>query len=327
VTRWGPEEFLVVTGTAFGGHDLAWLRTRLTAPGSPADPARVQLTDVTGQYVTFGLWGPRARDILARCTPGGATAVREQAFGFMTARELTVGNVPVRAVRVTFVGEAGWELSASTEYGMALWQSLWDAGQPDGLAPCGYRAIESLRLEKGYRVWGSDITPETTPEEAGLSFAVKLDHPARPDGFHGRDAVRAARGEGQGRTAGRCLACIVLDRPEGGGQEEHEANDQHRARPRVVLGSEPVRLRSTGSAQAGAVLGRVTSGGYGYTVDASIAYAYLPAEHAGTGTAVEIDLFGDWVPGTVTDAPLYDPKGERLRTEAPRTLPRRGRGS
>jgi len=298
VTRWGPEEFMVVTGTAFGGHDLSWLRSRIGAPDSPADPSRVQVQDVTGQYVTFGLWGPRARGILARCTPGGADVVSEQAFPFMTAREITVGDVPVRACRVTFVGEAGWELSASSEYGAALWHTVWNAGEPDGLAPCGYRAIESLRLEKGYRVWGSDITPETGPEEAGLGFCVKLDHPDRPDGFLGQDAVRAARESGQGHTSGRRLACITLGAPR----------EKTSGGPRVVLGSEPVRLRDNGSP----VLGRVTSGGYGFTVDASIAYAYLPIEHAAGGMAVEIDLFGDWVPGTVTEAPLYDPKGERL---------------
>jgi 4-methylaminobutanoate oxidase (formaldehyde-forming) len=279
VTRLAEEAFLVVTGTAFGGHDLAWLRTQARTLH-----AAVSLSDVTGQYVTFALWGPRARDILTRCTPADLS---DEAFPFMTAQELTVGDVPVRALRVTFVGELGWELYASAEYGQALWRTLWEAGRPDGLTACGYRAIDSLRLEKGYRVWSTDITPETTPYEAGLGFCVKLDHPAKSEGFIGDDALRAAKAVG----ASRKLACITLDDPR-----------------RVVLGSEPVRLHGTSR-----MLGRVTSGGFGYTVDRSIAYAYLPVEHAGEGTAVELDLFGDWVAGVVARVPLYDPKGARLR--------------
>ncbi len=283
VTRLAQHQFLVVTGTAFGSHDLGWLRTQ--ARHAEADPAvsvrpgGVSVDDVTGQYVTFGLWGPRARDILARVTPADLS---DLAFPFMTAQELTVGDVPARAVRVTFVGELGWELYASTEYGAALWRTLWAAGQEDGLLACGYRAIESLRLEKGYRVWSSDVTPETTPYEAGLGFCVKLD---KPGGFIGADALRAAKAAGPARR----LACLTVDDPR-----------------RVVLGSEPVRV-------AGSVVGRVTSGGYGYTVERSIAYAYLPVEHAGVGTRVEIDLFGTWVGGQVAASPLLDRNGERLR--------------
>jgi 4-methylaminobutanoate oxidase (formaldehyde-forming) len=180
--------------------------------------------------------------------------------------------VPVRALRVTFVGELGWELYASTEYGLTLWETLWQAGRAHGMVAGGYRAIESMRLEKGYRVWGSDLTAETTPFEAGLGFAVKLD---KPGGFCGRDALLAARQEGLTRR----IRAIVLDSPE------------------VVLGNEPVRVD-------GDVVGRVTSGGYGYSVDASIAYAYLPID-AKPGTAVELDLFGAWVPGEVVAEPLY----------------------
>ena len=286
VNRLTEQQFLVVTGTAFGSHDLGWLRTQaLHAAADPAvavHPGGVSVDDVTGQYVTFGLWGPRARDILGRVTSADLSDV---AFPFMTAQDLTVGDVPARAVRVTFVGELGWELYTTTEYGAALWRTLWAAGQDDGLLACGYRAIESLRLEKGYRVWSSDVTPETTPYEAGLGFCVKLD---KPGGFVGGDALRVAKAAGLSRK----LACITLDDPR-----------------QVVLGSEPVRALG----QGGRVLGRVTSGGYGYTVERSIAYAYLPLESAAAGTRVEIDLFGTWVPGELSTSPLLDPKGERLR--------------
>ena len=312
VTRLAPDRFLLVTGTAFGGHDLAWLRQQARALGAQTEGAgtlQVALHDVTGQYVTFALWGPRARDVLARCVIGGREALSDTVFPFMTSQELTVGEVPVRALRVTFVGELGWELYAPSEYGATLWRTLWQAGQDDGIVACGYRAIESLRLEKAYRVWSSDITPETTPYEAGLGFCVKLDHPAKPDGFIGDDALRAAKADGQGRRTGRRLACLTLDGTDPQG------------RPWVALGSEPVRLRNetpsaseASAAEASApVLGRITSAGYGYTVNESIAYAYLPVEHAATGTTVEVDLFGQWIPATVTDAPLFDPKGDRLR--------------
>ena len=144
------------------------------------------------------------------------------AYPFMTARDLAVGDVPVRALRVTFVGELGWELYAPAEYGLGLWTALWEAGREHGLVAAGYRAIESLRLEKGYRVWSTDITPETDPYEAGLGFCVKLD---KPGGFEGRDALVATKAAG----ATRRLRCLVL------------------ADPRVVaLGSEPVRVGRRG---------------------------------------------------------------------------------
>lgn len=272
VTRIADDAFLVVTGTAFGTHDISWLRTQARRRG-----AGVRITDVTGQYCCFALWGPRARDILSRLTP---TDLSNERFGFMTSQELTVGDVPARALRVTFVGELGWELYASSEYGAALWQTLWQAGRDDGLVAGGYRAIDSLRIEKGYRVWGSDLSAETNPYEAGLGFCVKLD---KPGGFEGRDALAMVQDAGPTRR----LRALVLDDPSA-----------------VVLGSEPVRVGER-------VLGRVTSGGFGYTLGASIAYAYLPVE-VGVGTAVAVDLFGDWVSGTVTAEPLFDPKSTRV---------------
>jgi glycine cleavage system aminomethyltransferase T/glycine/D-amino acid oxidase-like deaminating enzyme len=272
VTRTAEDVFLIVTGTAFGSHDLAWLRSQ-----ARRRRANVRIADVTGQYCCFALWGPRAREILGALTPA---ALDNAAFPFMTAQELTVGDVPVRALRLTFVGELGWELYASSEYGAALWATVWAVGRAAGLVAGGYRAIDSLRLEKGYRVWAGDLSSETNPYEAGLGFCVKLD---KPGGFEGRDALLAAKAAGLTRR----LRAIVLD--DAGA---------------VVLGSEPVRAD-------GAVLGRVSTGGLGYTLGASIAYAYLPVE-LGPGTRVEVDLFGEWVGGTVTAEPLFDPKRSRV---------------
>jgi glycine cleavage system aminomethyltransferase T/glycine/D-amino acid oxidase-like deaminating enzyme len=270
VTRVEEELFSIVTGTAFGNHDLSWIRRHAPADGS------VRCSDVTARWACFALWGPRAREILSPLTPDPLD------FGYMRMRDLALGDVPVRALRVTFVGELGWELYCPTEYGAGLWRTLWDAGRTHGLLAGGYRAIDSMRLEKGYRVWAADITPDETPYEAGLGFCVKKD-----GGFLGASALGIDSPAGPAGPSRR-LRCLVLEDPRS-----------------VALGNEPVRVN-------GEVVGRVTSGGYGYTVERSIAYAYLPAE-VELGTAVEVDIFGEWVAGELAREPLYDPKGERVR--------------
>jgi len=265
VTRLAEDRFRIVTGTAFGRHDLAWIR--MHAPDS------VQVEDVTSKYACLGLWGPAAREILQPLT------TEELSFPYMRGRDLAVGSVPCLALRVTYVGELGWELYCPTEFGLRLWDTIWEAGRELGLGAGGYKAIDSLRLEKGYRVWGADVTPEETPFEAGLGFAVKLDKGE----FIGRDALLETQ------VPTRRLACLVLDDPRA-----------------VALGSEPVRF-------GGEIVGRVTSGGYGYTVDRSIAYAYLPAAAAVPGTGVEVEIFGERIAGSVAEEPLFDPEGERIR--------------
>jgi 4-methylaminobutanoate oxidase (formaldehyde-forming) len=265
VTRTAEDRFLIVTGTAFGRHDLAWIRQH--ADGG------VAVDDVTSAHACLGLWGPKAREILQPLTETPLD------FSYMRARELAVGSVPCLALRVTYVGELGWELYCPMEYGLALWNAIWESGRAHGLVAGGYKAIDALRLEKGYRVWSSDISPDDTPYEAGLGFAVKLDK----GDFVGRDALLAAT------EPERRLCCLVLADPRS-----------------VALGSEPVRVD-------GRPAGRVTSGGYGYTVQRSIAYAYLPAEHSRPGQQVDVEIFGEWVGGEVTAEPLFDPTGERVR--------------
>jgi glycine cleavage system aminomethyltransferase T/glycine/D-amino acid oxidase-like deaminating enzyme len=269
VTRVDEDRFRIVTGTAFGQHDLAWIRQNAPDDGS------VQVEDETSQHACFGIWGPLARVILQPLT---SADLSNEAFPYMHAREIAVGMVPCLALRVTYVGELGWELYCRAEFGVRLWETLWEAGREHRLVAGGYKAIDSLRLEKGYRVWGADITPEDTPFEAGLGFAVKLDK----GDFIGRDALGAAS------EPERALRCLTLDDPRA-----------------IALGSEPVRVGDE-------LVGRVTSGGYGYTVGSSIAYAYLPSEH-GVGTDVAVETFGEWVPGVVAAEPLFDPKGERIR--------------
>ena len=225
----------------------------------------------------MGLWGPAARRLLQRLT---RTDLGNETFPYLAARELAIGSVPCLALRVTYVGELGWELYCPAEYGLRLWDTIWEAGHAEGLVAAGYRAVDSLRLEKGYRVWGADIGPDSNPYQAGLGFCVKLDKGE----FVGREALLQLRDQ----PAADRLACLVLDDPRS-----------------VALGSEPVRI-------GGEVVGRVTSGGFGYTVGKSIAYAYVPARSA-MGTAVEVDIFGTWVPGRVAEEPLYDPTAQRVR--------------
>jgi len=267
VTRLADDRFRIVTGTAFGQHDLAWIRQHAPDDGS------VAVEDVTAEYACLGLWGPAARAILSAVTS------EDLDFGYMRGRDVSVGGVPCLALRVTYVGELGWELYCPMERGLELWDTLWAAGREHGLVAGGYKAIDSLRLEKGYRVWGADITPDDTPFEAGLGFAVKLDK----DDFIGLEALVG------GAEPDRRLVCLALSDPRA-----------------VALGSEPVRI-------SGDVVGRVTSGGYGYTVERSIAYAYVPAVNAVPGQPVEVEIFGEWVGGAVAPEPLFDPAGERLR--------------
>ncbi len=274
VTRLAPDHFRIVTGTAFGQHDDSWIRMNQQANGS------VAIEDVTGGHACFGLWGPRARLILERVTKQDVSAA---AFPYMTARPITVGDVPCLALRVTYVGELGWEFYCSMEYGQRLWDVLWEAGQADGLVAAGYRAIDTLRLEKGYRYWSADIGPDYTPYEAGLGFAVNLTKPE----FIGRAALIRQKEEGLRRR----LRCLILADPAA-----------------IAIGNEPIRTPEDSQ-----VVGWVTSGGYGYSVGKSIAYGYLPTEHAGFGTRLDIEITGERIAAEVAREPLWDPKGERIK--------------
>ena len=273
VTRLDDDRFFIVTGTAFGNHDLSWMRKHQPDDGS------VNIEDVTAARACLGIWGPRARDIVQPLTDADLS---NDAFPYLTARRIAIGPVPCLALRVTYVGELGWELYCPTEYGLLLWDTLWQAGVPFGLIAAGYRAIDSMRLEKGYRVWSTDITPEDNPFEAGLGFAVRL---GKPMDFIGKAALVEARTSGIARR----LRPLLL--------EDGTA---------IALGGEPVRINAR-------IAGRVTSGGYGYTIERSIAYAYLPSDIAAPGTTADIQVFGRWVPAEVATEPLYDPSGARIR--------------
>jgi heterotetrameric sarcosine oxidase gamma subunit len=272
VTRLAADQFLVVTGAVAGRRDVTRLRRRLPVNGS------VHLADVTSGYTCLGVWGPRARDLLRRVAEDDLS---NEAFPYLTARRVVLGYVPALALRVSYVGELGWELYSPVEYGAALWDTLWEAGQELGVVAAGGAAFDSLRLEKGYRLWGEDIHTEYNPFEAGLGFAVALEK----GDFIGRAALARIKERGVPRR----LRCLTLDDPAV-----------------VVMGKEPIL-------DGQRLLGYVTSANYGYSVRQSIAYGYLPVEYAKPGTKVEIQFFGKRYPATVAREPLFDPKGIRLR--------------
>ena len=272
VTRLASDRFQIITGTAFGIHDLAWMRSQMPDDGS------VYVNDVTSSRCCLGIWGPRARDVMQQVSENDFA---NEAFPYLTAQQVTVGDIPALALRVTYVGELGWEIYAPMEYGLKLWDTLWEAGQSFGMVAAGYRAIESLRLEKGYRYWSTDIHSEYNPYEAGLGFAVKL----KKGDFTGREALERVKAEGVTRK----LCCLTLDDPRA-----------------VALGGEPLL-------DGERVLGRVTSGGYGYTVRQSIIYGYVPTAYTNPGTIVEVQLFGERYRATVMKEPLYDPRNERMK--------------
>ena len=272
VTRLAEDRFRLVTGTASGSRDLAWIRRH-------QDDEDALVRDVTSGLACLGIWGPAAREILASICDDDLS---NEGFRYLTARDIEVADVPCLAARVTYVGELGWELYPSTEFAVRLWDRLIEAGTPHGLLPAGYRAIDSLRLEKGYRSWGADITPDDSPLEAGLGFAVAFD---KDTDFLGRDAVRGLRDAGVTRH----LRCLTLA----------DARSS-------TLGNEPVRAGDE-------IVARVTSGGIGYGVGKSIAFAYLPDGLDEVGTKVAIEVFGESVDAEVVEDTLWDPSGERIR--------------
>jgi glycine cleavage system aminomethyltransferase T/glycine/D-amino acid oxidase-like deaminating enzyme len=274
ITRKDEDRFRVVTGGGSGQHDRAWL----LAQRRPDE--RVQLTVRTGSLFAIGLWGPRARDVLQAVTD---VDVSNEVFPYMTARYLNVGEVdPVWTQRISYAGELGWELYGQIAMGQRAWDLLCEAGKEHGIVAGGGGAFDSLRLEKGYRLWGQDIHTEHDPFEAGLDFAVRMEKGE----FQGREALQRILDDGGPREK---LACLALDDPA-----------------HVVMGKEPIL-------HDGRVVSYATSAAYGYTVGHGIVYGHLPVELAVEGTPLEVEYFGDRLAATVAAEPLWDPKGERLR--------------
>ena len=272
VTQISENEFLIITGTAFGNHDGGWLRKQRRE----LEFADVEISDSTSELAAFGIWGPKAREILQSITNYD---LGNQNFPFMHSREIDISGTSLRATRITYVGELGWELYLPVQDGAKVWNALIEAGKPFGAEPCGYRAIESLRLEKGYLAWGSEINTETTPLESGLAFAVSQ----KKSAFIGKAALLA------NPHPSRALVAITFDDLK-----------------RTPLGNEPIRVN-------GEIIGRIKSGGQGYTIQKGIGYAYLPIEFTTPNTTLEVEFFGEWKLGVVQTSPLFDPQGLRIK--------------
>jgi 4-methylaminobutanoate oxidase (formaldehyde-forming) len=279
VTREAENRFLVVTAAATQVRDLTWLRRHI-----PAD-ARCMVEDVTSAMAVLSVMGPASRDLLQPLT---VTDLGNEAFPFGTSQLIDLGYAQPRASRITYVGELGWELYLPTEFAAGVFDVLVEEGRPHGLALCGYYALNSLRMEKAYRHWGHDISPDESPLEAGLSFAVALD---KPGGFIGRDALLRRREKG---AAKRLVQVRVGD------------DDA------LLYHNEPIW-------RDGEIVGHTTSGMYGHTVGAPLGLGYVgpvegpvSKEWVETGT-YEVEVACERVPATVSLSPLYDPRSERVR--------------
>ncbi len=279
VTRLARDEFYIVTGTGFATHDYDWIGRNIPTG------MNAQIVDVTPAYAVLSLMGPKARAILQAAT---AHDVSNAAFPFASARIIGVGLATVLALRITYVGELGWELHVPTEFAVCVYEELLRAGAGLGLANGGYRAIESLRLEKGYRAWGSDIGPDHTPLEAGLGWAVKL---GKDIDFKGRQALVLQKKNHMPKM----LACFTVDNPD-----------------IVLLGRETI-LRN------GERAGWLTSGGWGYHLQTNIGFGYVrnatgvDREYVLTGN-YELEVATERVPCSVLLQPLYDPAMERVKS-------------
>ncbi|PHR24196.1 MAG: FAD-dependent oxidoreductase [Hoeflea sp.] len=278
VARIADDRFYVVTGTGFRTHDLAWIREHVP------EGADVQIEDITEAYGTLSLMGPHARDVLEKVTQAD---VSNEAFPFGHVREIGIAGSTVRALRVTYVGELGWELHIPIEAIGEVFDALMQAGKTWDIRPIGYRALESLRLEKGYRAWGSDITPNDTPQEAGLGWAVRKNSNT---GFIGEAALKAIAD----KSLTKRFAGFVIDDPDA-----------------VLVGRETI-LRN------GEPVGYLTSGGYGYTIGKSIGYGYVRNE-AGVSKefledgAYELVIALDRVPAKIGLKPFYDPANTKVK--------------
>jgi 4-methylaminobutanoate oxidase (formaldehyde-forming) len=270
---------MIVTGTAQTVRDADWIRRNI------AGDAHAMLSDIGSAYAVLSVMGPRSRELLARVSKAD---VSNAAFPFATMRAIDLGYATILAGRITYVGELGWELYVPTEFAVAVYETLAEAGHDLGFRDAGYYALESLRLEKAYRAWGREISPDVTPWEAGLGFAVKLDKPAP---FIGREALVAAKAKPQTRR----VVALALHDPDP-----------------IAWGGELV-------VRDGKPAGEVTSAAYGHTLGRTVCLAMA---HAGgaplddawlKGGKWQIDIAGQRCAATLHTRAPFDPKGERVR--------------
>jgi 4-methylaminobutanoate oxidase (formaldehyde-forming) len=271
MARTAPDSWYVVTGAAFGAHDMGWIRSQSPTDGS------VIVRDLTSARAVINLCGPRSRDVLqAVCEDDVSNA----AFRYGRARDITIGAAPVLAMRIGYTGELGWELHIPTEYAAHVYEVLWQAGQAHGIADVGYRAVDRLRVEKGYVYWSTDVTPDTSPWEAGLAWRVDL---GKGD-FCGRDALVAQQAAGVRRR----LCTFTLE-------------------------SMAYPVSGEAIIADGRVVGFTTTANFGPTVGKPVVYGYLPVELADR-TDFVVEVYGEPIPAVRHDGALYDPTGAKLRS-------------
>jgi 4-methylaminobutanoate oxidase (formaldehyde-forming) len=279
VTRLAADRYLVVTSAVSQARDINWLRRHLD------DGAFVTIEDVTSAYGVLSLMGPNSRQLLARLSDADFS---NQTFPFATSQEIDIGYAKARAMRITYVGELGWELYLPTEFSGPVFDSLMAEGQDLGLRLAGYHALDSLRSEKGYRHWGHDITPADTPLEAGLGFAVSFKKNAD---FIGREALERQR---QSPLSRRLVHFLMDD-------------------------AEPILLHDEPIFRNGKLAGMTTSGAFGYTLGRSVGMGYLDLPDGADKAWIEeasyaIELGGSQHAATASARPFYDPDHERVKS-------------
>ena len=271
ISRLSEKLFFIITGTAFGVHDFTWIKRHI-----PCDSS-VAIRDVTSCYSMINVCGPYSRELLQTSTED---VISNERLQFGQCRYITIGYAPALVVRITYTGELGYEIYVQPEYCKYIYEILWKNGQDLGVKNVGYRAIDSLRLEKGYRYWGAELTPDHNPYESGVGFCVDL----KKGSFIGRDALLKIKEIGPNRK----LCCFTL-------------ND---AKPVFFRGGETI-------CHKGEVLGVVTSGGYGYTIKKNIAYGFIETDYVNFNE-YEIDYYGEKISATLHKKILYDPNREKI---------------
>ena len=273
VGRLADDRFMLVVGTAFGQRASLWLNNHLPADGS------VAVKEVTSAYGVINVIGPKSRELLQNITNAD---ISHESFAFGTCKQFTIGHAPVLSFRVTYVGELGYELYIPTEFAASVYEFLWQAGQDLDLKNAGYRTIASMHLEKGYADWGSELTPEYTPFDAGLGFCVALDK----DDFIGKEALAKIKAQGSKWK----LCSFTIDA----------------GKPLMLQGSAPI-------IHQGEVLGVTTSSGYGHTLKKNICYGYIPADIVESAAGFEIESFKEVYTATLESSRvLYDPKRQKI---------------
>jgi len=275
ILRLAQDRFWLLTGKSNLPAEFFWIEQQAApylAKGT------VTLHNRAEEYCSIALWGPKAREVLDAVSEAD---VSNSAFPWYTAQDIGIGMVPAKAIRISYVGELGWEIYAPVSFGRQLWDTLWEAGQAHGMRPVGIAALMAMRIEKGYRLFGADLTPDENPYEADMGWTISK----KKTDFMGRDGLLAAKGDGIKKK----LVTITFDKPDA-----------------LCYGLEPVLVNDE-------AVGRVTSAEYGYSVGKFIALAYVQSEYAALGTEVEVQYTGERYSGVISKSVLFDAKNERVK--------------